>query len=109
MKLCVYDRGNQGSVEGEEASVVLGTGGKNERALGNDAAVVLGLKGVLVELPASVVPVAAEELAVETELAFFCCQPEARSWSTFYRDSEYTGGRCCGEKLELLSGIFVRN
>lgn len=60
MKLCVGNSGKQEVVREEEASEELGTGGRGESAKENDEAVLLGLKGVLVRLLASTVPVAAE-------------------------------------------------
>lgn len=71
----VENCGKQARVGGEQGSVLPGEGGKSERRKEKGGAVVLGLIGLMVELPISVVEVACKSVTVWTELAYFSCPP----------------------------------
>lgn len=68
---------------------------------------VLGLSGMLVDLPASVLPVSSQSFTVSTELAYFSSRPGLKELYYFENDTEQMGGSCCKEAIELLVRIFM--
>lgn len=65
----------------------------------DDWAMVLGLKGRLVDLLPFFVPISSQALPVGTELAYFSCHPRQKALLHLQRSSKDSIGSCCEELL----------
>lgn len=82
---------------------------KNERKRGNSGTVVLDLKGLLLRLLTWAVSVTSQGVSLRTDPAYVSCQPERQALVFFSEHSEHSSGGCCGETIQLLDIIVVRD